>query len=621
VIGERRGGTHFFALDVTGATEAGSKPGFLWIYPQPNSAESLDFGETYGEHLPRPPPIGPVRLQAGAGTPAANANTPTMGTGSDAVRYHERWVVFLNGGFDLQYVRGRGVHMVDVWTGAELFDFSYSPVTTDVRNALRFPVPATVGMVGWGASAKRASGETNEYFFDTATFGDAGGQMWVLRFHKPGTLANGRATNWVGARAFQMGAQDQDCMLCAGQPFFYMTANIPLPSNGAYRVYAGTGDRFNLLDTMGGTCGPDNIRACVLRGCTVTVDKASNVLESYDLASAARGLSQTACGAMSNDQTDGTLAVCGANGKAKIVISSCPSPVPNNGTTTTTKEVAVSCTSNDDGYSCARTISTPGTKLTLSDTNNNIKLGNMFYSLLVFEDTGDRGIFDTADAAADYDASRLWLNETGLDASNGFQGAASDGIVLIAASDTNPSSLATATSKGWVLYYNNGPTRTADDHSYNVYWADERTSSGTATLGDIYWNTVQPATGEVTSTKGNCDANKCGQIQARRVATKYGANVETGGLPQRLRDPTSGTIVRSLQSSLLVPNQADQPTVFVNQKGQIAVGLTAVNPERGATNVGQTDAIDPSQDYGVMEVSSTLHACRHAASDTAAVCK
>jgi type IV pilus assembly protein PilY1 len=623
VMGERRGGTHFFALDVTAATGPASQPKFLWIYPQPNSAESLDFGETYGDYLPRPPPIGPVRLKAGAGTAAANTNTPTMDDGS-GVRYHERWVVFLNGGFDPQYVRGRGVHMVDVWTGAEIFDFSYSSDTTTIQNALRFPVPATVGMVGWGPTAKRDSGGeiNNNYFFDTATFGDAGGQMWVLRFHAPGTLnGDGLATNWVGARAFQMGTQTQDCKLCAGQPFFYMTANIPLPANGAYRVYAGAGDRFNLLDTKGGTCGPDNIRACVLRGCTVTVDKTSNVLESFELASAARGLSQTACGAMTNDETTGTIAACAANGKAKIVISNCPSPASNNGSTGTTKDTQASCVQETDGYRCTRTAANEGSKLALSDTNNGITLGNMYYSLLVFEDSGNRGIFETAPGASAYDGARLYLNETGLNASYALTGSWSPGLVPIAASDTTPT-LATADSKGWVLYYNNGPTTTADNHTYNVYWADERTSSGTSTLGrDIFWNTIQPATGEVTSSNGNCDTSRCGTTQARRIAGKYGANVETGGLPQRLFDPTSGQPVRSLRSALLVPTQADQPTVFVNQKGQIAVGLTAVNPERGATNVGQTDAIDPSQDYGVMEVSKTQHACRHAASDAAAVCK
>jgi type IV pilus assembly protein PilY1 len=619
VVGERRGGTHYFALDVTDATADGSEPGFLWIYPQPNDKESLDFGETYSDYLPRPPPIGPVRLEADSQTGVANSDTPRMALGASEVPYHERWVVFLNGGFDPQYLRGRGVHMADVWTGEELFDFSYSSDATKVQNALRFPVPSAVGMTGWGANVKRESGETNQFFFDTATFGDAGGQLWTLRFHEPGKVgADGRVTNWFGGRTFQMGVQSQACKFCAGQPFFNMTANIPLPTNGAYRVYAGSGDRYNLLDLSGGTCGPDNIRACVLRGCKVELLKDANLLESAELGSAKRGLSQSACNDMTSDQADGTAATCVVNGKAKVAIY-CPS---NASTATTTKDVQAGCTEEADGYACTRGTKADGAKL--PDLTTPITLGNWFFSMLVFEETGDRAIFTDEAGAASYDGARLWLNQTGLDGAYRLSGTStkSAGIVTIAASDTNPSTLATAESKGWAIYYNQGPTVTADSHTYNVHWADERSSSGSSTLGDIFWNTIQPASGEVTSNVGNgsCKVPKCGTIEARRIATKYGANVETGGLPLRLKD-SSGAVVRAIRSSLLVPTQADQPTVFVNQRGEIAVGLTAVNPERGATNVGMTDPIDPSMDYGWMEVSESLHACRHAASAAAAVCK
>lgn len=613
VFGERRGGTHFFALDVTDATESGVKPDFLWIYPQPNDPESLTFGETFDDYLPRPPPIGPVRVAAGGTTYTKTLSM--LDAAGTMTPYRERWVAFLNGGYDTQYVRGRGVHMVDVWTGAEIFDFSYSSDTTKVQNALRFPVPSTVGMVGWGTNVKREVFENNQYFFDTATFGDAGGQLWVLRFHYPGTLgADGRATNWVGGRVFQMGTSSSACKLCAGQPFFYMTANIPLPENGAYRVYAGTGDRYNLLDVYGGTCGPDNLRACVLRGCTVTVDQTGNLLESYGLGSAARGLSQTACGAMTNSETNGTVATCVMNGKAKIEITGCPS-----GSGSSTKETEVKCTYGTDGYACAQSKANIGSKVDVKNTS--ITLGNWFYSLLVFEDTGNRTIFNTATQASSYDGARLWLNQTGVDASYRFTGSYSTGIVPIAAVDPAPATLASATSKGWALYYDQGPTVTADGHIYNVYWADERTSSGSSTLNDIYWNTMMPGSDPPTSGGGSCVTNMCGVIQARRIASKYGANVTTGALPSRLYDPSTGAVVRSVKSALLVPTQADQPTVFVNQKGQIAMALTAVNPERGATNVGQTDPIDPSQDYGVTEVSETTHQCRHADTAATAVCK
>ena len=168
VVGERRGGNRFFALDVTnadevtydvpliGASTLEKAPKFLWIYPQPNDPESLTFGETYDDYLPAPPPIGPVRLATdGASdvhTDTLSVNVPTSAT---PVPYHEKWVAFLNGGFDPQYLRGRGVHMVDVWSGEEIFDFSFpgsgsTVASDDPRRNLKFPVPGVVGMTGWG---------------------------------------------------------------------------------------------------------------------------------------------------------------------------------------------------------------------------------------------------------------------------------------------------------------------------------------------------------------------------------------------------------------------------------------------------------------------------------------
>ncbi len=256
VVGERRGGTRFFALDVTNADGVTSaqvggvtfdrKPKLLWIYPQPGDPESLTFGETYDDFLPSPPPIAPVRLGvSAAGADALHAKTPSvnvpgaLAATTTSTPYHERWVVFLNGGFDPQYVRGRGVHMVDVWAGNELFDFSYpnqtdaSVDTGDPRRNLRFPVPGTIGMSAWGRDAvRRESAPSHDFFFDTATFSDAGGQLWALRFFTPGQLgADGRVENWFGARVFQMGLVG-DCKLCSGQPIFVITGDASIAPPG-----------------------------------------------------------------------------------------------------------------------------------------------------------------------------------------------------------------------------------------------------------------------------------------------------------------------------------------------------------------------------------------------------
>ncbi len=119
-------------------------------------------------------------------------------------------------------------------------------------------------MVMWGQNEQRLRSLENDGYFDTATFGDTGGQLWVLRFSQPGKLdaTTRKVTNWYGARIMSMPG-------CGAQPFFYITGNVAL-RQGYYRVVAGTGDRYNLLDTNGGQCDPDNPRACAQRGCTVT---------------------------------------------------------------------------------------------------------------------------------------------------------------------------------------------------------------------------------------------------------------------------------------------------------------------------------------------------------------
>jgi type IV pilus assembly protein PilY1 len=604
VVGERRGGNRWFALDVTDAATQAARPGFLWIYPQPTDPESTTFGESFDDYLPTAPPIGPVRIEAG-GTFPANGNTPEVnvpGVGTP-VKYHERWIVFLNGGYDPQYVRGRGVHMLDVWTGKELFDFSYTPTAVgDPRENLRYPVAGTVGMMAWGRDAFLKLPVTHDGFFDSAGFGDTGGQLWMIRFFAPGQLdASGHATNWFGGRAFQM-TSTGTCKLCAGQPFFNITSDTPVQAPGStefvYRTLIGTGDRFNLLDKNGGTCGPDNLRACALRGCTVTVTAANNYVQAADAGQSLRGLSVAACGDMTNTQSDAAFTACTPGGRAQVVVSGCP------GALSTTKDMVLGCTLRPDGYRCDQTISTAGDKLAISDATNPINFGNWFFGLSMFQKGTAREVFWDLAGAKAYDAARIKLTQTAM-----ASWTATAGLRVSAASNNAGGTPATMTDPGWAIYYDHGPTATIDYHQYTVAWQDERTSSSAAVgSGLITWNTTQPSQGEVVSTSGSCRASKC-TAQSRRVSYHYAADALTG-MP-KFTDPVTGALLRSQASYLLVPSQADQRTVFVNQQGQVAVGLTAVNPEKGATNVGMTDPMDPTNDAGFLEVDQELHACRH----------
>lgn len=616
VVGERRGGTRYFALDVSDATALPgvdatiTPPKLLWIYPQPSAAETVTFGETYTDFLPVGPPIGPVRIQASSWGAPVSADTPTMAVNgvSTPVAYNERWVTFLSGGFDPMYLRGRGVHMVDVWTGEEVFDFSYDggfldtlcPTTTtsnpDPRCQLRYPVPATVGMVMWGQGEQRLQSFANDGYFDTATFGDAGGQLWVLRFSAPGHLdstSTRKATNWYGARVMSMPD-------CANQPFFYLTANVVV-RQGYYRVLAGTGDRYNLLDTNGGQCDPDNPRACALRGCTVTMssnqvyaDGAGGISRSMTIAPATSACAVTTSSA-------GILPpACTAGGTASMAIT-CPNPGGS-----ATKTVTVSCSAAAGGYLCTPTTPAVGAV----SPSGTISQGNWYVSLRVFDSANHRGIFSDLAGAQAYDQYRLLVS--------GTAGVTTAGIVVIDGGDgaTLPNPLSTYDGKGWALWYDHDGQITVADHIYTASRLDERTSSTSAVYGGVYWNTTQPSQGDVTRvTNPSCTmAAKC-VAAGRRLTYHYGANVETGG--PVLYD-LSGAAIRSVKNVTLVPAMGDQPTVFVNQKGQVQVGLTAVNPERGATNVFAGQGLDPLSEFGTVEVSRDAHACRHASTQAEA---
>jgi len=604
VIPLRRGGTHFFALDVTNATEAGQPPAFLWMFPQPNDKRVLTMGETYDSFLPRPPPIGPVRVRADANSGVSNANTPVWSQAlGGATAYHERWVAFLNGGFDPAFLRGRGAYMVDVWTGKPMWDFAYpanpgAADPADPRLQLRYPVPASVGMFPWGQNAVRKEQEVNDYFFDTASFGDAGGQIWTLRFSEPGQLdGTGMATNWFGGRTFQMGGVGS-CKLCGGQPFFYMTANIQLPETAYLRIFAGTGDRFNMLDPQpGGQCGPDNLRACALRGCTVDMQSADNSWGSTDLTMRSFTQNASACAALTQNQSDAAWATCSAKGSVKMTIT-CPSPASS-----TVKNVAMECFNDQNGeYNCQTTVQQSGTDLTLSDTTNAPNVGNWYFSLLGFEESGSRKIFSDYAGAKAYDAARLQVSQAG-----GVRSATA-GIVMMAASTNNPSPLADGYSKGWAIYYDHDGTTAVSGTTFAISWMDERTVTTSAVLGRVVtWNSVQTA--KSTGSAGACAVSKCA-FDNQRVSYHYNADVVTGA--PILTDPTSGILARAYIGVGLVPPQGDQATSFVNQKGQVARGLTTVNVDTGARNVAMTAAQEPTYGVGVVEVSQKAHACRHA---------
>jgi type IV pilus assembly protein PilY1 len=629
VVGERRGGNHYFALDVTDAADSDGAPRFMWLYPQADDRAQLSMGETYADFAPTPPPIGPVRIDAGTPPCTGGAKAFTTGSGANTC-FEERWTVFLSGGFDPQYTRGRGVHLIDLGSGDELFDFSQPEgaggdctEASDPRCHLNYPVAATVGMMMWGKQNKQLNSVSAEGYFDTATFGDTGGQLWVLRFSDPGKIdaATGKVDNWFGARVFQHGKTASTATtcgtdFCGSQPFFHITANLPLRANGLYRVLAGTGDRYNLLAPTGGVCSPTNLRACILKGCSVTfadgtapgasfsVDSIGT--DSYGMAHAATCSSFDASKWV-HDASGPTSAACGAaEMKVRKLRISCPSTAVCNGSTTgelIEKDVAVVCANG----LCELA---PGTNRgTYVDLKNDTGKKNWFFSIRVFDETGDRQIFSTLADAIDYDKARL--SEADLTDLNAYD------------AGTSGAQLAEASGTGWKYFFDHGfpnPTgntvklRVPDgdtfaEFDHYLYRSDERVGSSTAVeAGCTFFNTLQVALPKAAySTATDCPVNSPCKAGKRQVSYLYGANPGTGG--QCLY--VDGTLRRSQQTETIVPPHIGKLVAYV-ASGQVSFGLTSVRIPQGGTNISLGEAQDVTSIVEVLPIDRDLHDCRHA---------
>jgi type IV pilus assembly protein PilY1 len=631
VVGLRRGGNHYFALDVTDAgNDAGfpGKPRFLWLYPQPDDAEQLAFGETFADFIPTPPPIGPVRLDGGTAPCASGGGTYTNAAGVERC-VEERWIVFLSGGFDPQYTRGRGVHMVDIGTGAEIWDFSQPKgaasscgATSDPRCHLNYPVASPVGMMMWGKGSKYTSAAALEGYFDTATFGDTGGQLWVLRFNEPGIIdaSTGKVNNWFGARVFQHGltGTTPECGLdyCGAQPFFHVTANLPLRQSGLYRVLAGTGDRFNLLDPTGGICSPTNLRACLLKGCTVNLDDGTGgdgAVYEVDLLGGERYHSEqaAACGAfatseVSYESTVSTSATASlASQRVRKLDIQCPSTNVCTGNTTgetVAKDVAVDCV---DGYCAVQGNYDYGSQIELK---NDTGKTNWFFSVLVFDPQEDRNrmVFDDEAGAKRYDAARL--DDSDLTSVNDADG-----------DSTKP--YATADGAGWKYFFDHGdPNATGatvaiDGLDHHIYRSDERVASTTAVEASCsFWNTLQvalPVGARELST--DCPVNSPCKAGKRQLTYLYGGHPGTGEKCMYV----DGALARVQSTKTVVPPQMGKIVAYV-ASGQVNFGLT--DPSRGgggATNISLGESKDVTSLMHWLHIDRQTEACRHWPRDSA----
>ena len=229
VCGERKGGTSYFALDIT----APSNPSLLWIIDQSDISE---LGETWSE-----PQFGVVKV----------GDEPTD-------------IFFIGGGYSSTYSAGKAVIAINVLTGAVVKKFS--GIT-----GMDYSFPSSVVLV---------DGDSNG-LVDKVYVGDLGGQMWRFGKFTDGAGdpldfpdADEDISNWTSQIIFDS---------TSARKFFY-PPSVALEKEYDL-VFMGTGDREDACNVAGSNriyCAKDTHAAAKLTEADL-VDVTIEAIEEADL--------------------------------------------------------------------------------------------------------------------------------------------------------------------------------------------------------------------------------------------------------------------------------------------------------------------------------------------------
>ncbi|MDF1563597.1 MAG: hypothetical protein P1V51_11170 [Deltaproteobacteria bacterium] len=536
IFNERRGGVHRTALDLTELDDPSYVPKFLWTFPPIDATGSssavglqiVNAGETWGDTLPAPAPIGPIRYED-TGSPASH----------DGTNFTERWIVAFGAGYDQLNLRGRGWYMLDAYTGEVLWDFTHQDGAA-IKGELHFSFAAAPALTAWGNANTRTY---NNPYFDTLVVGDTGGQLWSGRFADPDP------TKWVGARVFKENASTSS--ISGRNPFFSIVWFSVLEESSLLRANVGTGNRHHLRDSGGGECGFDNLYACNRMGCSVSIDPDSPIVGPYGMTHVDWILN--ADGSWGKDhhqdfQLSSGKSACtdGVFARANIDLE-CPG-VPS-GTTKFTTDGLYDC----DNSSCTTT-PTGFDVGAIKCADQSTWPKNRFYSIRVFG--GTRTPYNDASSAAAYDSSML---------SNGTTPSTN----IVEANTFAVGSL----SPGW--YY-----------EYPVL--EERTATGAVGGGAcIIWGSLQAAPPPSCSGKGG---NACG-LGGGNIAYMYFRNAVTGKVGCVDNTGTGWDATEGRQNMGSDPKPPPPPQVIVQASSTGQVKSSVATAEGGGVDVGQGDSL------------------------------
>lgn len=603
ITGEREGGTHWTALDVTDPTS----PKFLWTFPPVNSADELGVGFSWGDWVPNAPPIVPVRLAAPTGVLGYPTYVDSSGT---AKAFQEKWVVALPGGYDPYGIAGKNVYLLDAYSGQKIWEMASGTGTA----RMDFPFAAMPTLVAWGKTLTEMPPTYNLGYWDSLVVGDLGGQVWTARLNDVGQ--NIPVTNWYAGRAFRehkaedLGAAVGEYHMQHRTPIFQM-ASLARMATGELRAFVGTGDRANMAESDLGDCSLYNTLACAKRQCTVVTATNTAIgatagpsgLSSYKGDAAATYTSTTNAGSFntnvcSPDYTELNACIsCGAN-------ASYEAAAPN--------EPQYACTNTASGWNCATnsigTIGSPNrlemTNPTVTpDPNTDVKYFSHFLAVNLFDAT--RTLFTSQTAATAYDGASL--TESGL--KNLFP--------------TSPFTFPPGGATGPTLT----DVATGSDPGYFFYYPvlDERTATNSIVAKNcVAWYTMEPGVpctanadclggGTCNTTTHTCVAPvACGSTSSAipaRSAFLYTVNATTGSTKCGL---TATTVLRTAAdtNAFVLPPPPEQTLVSVNAQGQVMYSI--VTPAGQAAPPGAIGSGAKGFNYyQTLEIPRELHQCRH----------
>ncbi len=590
IVGRRSGGAAYSALDVTDLT----KPVPLWNFPEGCTDDARYMGESWADFAPRPPPIGPVR----------------MASTKDPRGFEERWIVMINGGYDPTLTLGRVVYMLDAWTGKTLWRFTdadFKAQTGYGSGTSMFPVPAAVGLVDIGDPTQQASDADG--FFDTATWGDLGGNLWVARFHAPGVVdaTTDRVNNWFAARTFEQRRRTDDSQHSSGRnEFYYMTANAYEPTGRTLRTYLGSGNREQIMSQKA-SCGTDNLLACCQAGCTnVTATTTENF-------GACNGTTTFSCVNGALAYTTSTTATCGTN------TATCAA-APGNAFTSNVS-LHWECPGAGAVPDSTGTVSCDGSGLcSVTPVGSRQVTGtfnpqphNRFYGVWAYGRDQHKMFSDKASALA-FDRNRF----TDVSYTGACTGPKGNTCTLVdttqakVAYDTSNPLLVNTTCGGGVTkcsatvddagwFYEYGDTCPLGNCSPAPPWTDEKTGSGaTIVLGCATWGNFRPV-------GASGDTNPCSGTLGVPASYAYTAHYVSG-----TPNPAAcGSLVLAVARSITAPPSGPTVRVDIKPGGQISYSTLRLDPGSppSSTQVGTRTQI--TEPVYWLEVPRDLHSCRH----------